>query len=167
MSEVTDTTRHHTASAVVVDPTAGKVLLIHHKLTGKMQFPGGHIDADETGDECAIREVLEETGVYAALWRSASDQTMIPGAVRHITPIMVCEFPAPADPDPAWLEPAHHHLDLLYLATADSTRPTRPQEDEVEAAAWWPITGMYAANIRPDVPVVLGIVRDLLWVGAS
>ncbi|MBT8225446.1 MAG: NUDIX domain-containing protein [Dactylosporangium sp.] len=159
---VTSASRHHTASAVVIDPTRGLVLLVAHKLTGRHQFPGGHVDPDETGDQCALREVAEETGVTATLWTAPRDRTPIPGAVRHPTPLMVCEFPAPADPDPAWNEPAHHHIDLLYLATADATTPTTIQPDEVDAAIWVPLADLTAPPVRPDVPVAARLACDLL-----
>lgn len=159
---VTEETRHFTASAAVIDPAHECVLLVEHLLTGRWQFPGGHVDADETGDEAAVREVFEETGVQATPWVSAADRVAVPGATRHITPLMVCEFPAPADPDPAWLEPAHFHIDLLYLATADSATPLVVQADEVGTAAWVPLLELGSVGVRDDVPVVARIAWGLL-----
>jgi 8-oxo-dGTP pyrophosphatase MutT (NUDIX family) len=158
---VTTKSRHFTASAVVVDPDLQLVLLTEHKLSGWLQFPGGHVDADETGDQCALREVAEETGVAATPWTSPTDQMAIPGAVRHPSPLMICEFPAPADPEPAWLEPEHHHIDLLYLATADSSAPTTAQWAEVDAVAWLPLADLDTAGVRPDVPVAARIAWNL------
>ena len=39
----------------------GKILLAHNN--GTYQFPGGHIDGDETMDSCIVREIKEETGI--------------------------------------------------------------------------------------------------------
>ncbi|WP_229405211.1 NUDIX hydrolase [Micromonospora sp. NBRC 110038] len=143
--------RHFTASAVVFDPAAGRVLLIDHKASGLRQFPGGHVDPDETGDEAAIREVREETGVAATVWTPGG--FVVPGARRtHPTPFMVAEFPAP--PKPHKGEPAHHHIDLLYLATADSTAPITTQPAEVDGAVWLPLDDLTTANVRADVPPV-------------
>lgn len=39
----------------------GKLLIAHNNNT--YQLPGGHVDDDETIDECIIREIKEETGI--------------------------------------------------------------------------------------------------------
>ena len=39
----------------------GKILLAHNNNT--YQFPGGHVDDNETADECVVREIKEETGI--------------------------------------------------------------------------------------------------------
>ena len=54
---------HIVASAYVVH--AGCVLLVHHRKLSRWLAPGGHLRPGETPDECAAREVLEETGVAA------------------------------------------------------------------------------------------------------
>ena len=158
---VTADSRHMTASAVVIDPIADRVLLERHKFTGFLQFPGGHVDPDEAPHEAAVREVLEETGVDATLWNPLAEP--IPGSVRHPVPLMVCEFPAPADPDPAWNEPEHHHIDLLYLATADSTAPTVGQPEEVDEVVWVPLAELSTTlGVRPEVPMVARFARTQL-----
>ena len=154
MRTVTSGSRHFTASAVVIDPGRRVVLLVAHRLTGFYQFPGGHVDEDESADEAALREVAEETGVDFTLWMTPADRIAVPSGTRLPTPLMVCEFPAPADRDPAWLEPAHHHIDLLYLGTADSTAAVVTQQTEVDAVIWWPLDDLDAPGVRPDVAVV-------------
>lgn len=39
----------------------GQILLAHNNNT--YQFPGGHMEDDETMDECIIREIKDETGI--------------------------------------------------------------------------------------------------------
>lgn len=39
----------------------GKVLLVHNNNT--YQFPGGHLEENETMNECIIREIEDETGI--------------------------------------------------------------------------------------------------------
>lgn len=41
----------------------GKILIVQQKKSGNYGFPKGHILPNETEEECAIREVKEETNV--------------------------------------------------------------------------------------------------------
>jgi 8-oxo-dGTP pyrophosphatase MutT (NUDIX family) len=62
-------TPHVTVATVVVDD--GKYLLVEErdKFTGEMVFnqPAGHLEANETLQQAALRETLEETGWQADL----------------------------------------------------------------------------------------------------
>ena len=49
----------------VVRDDAGRVLLIKRSDNGEWAFPAGSMELGETMRECAIREVLEETGLVA------------------------------------------------------------------------------------------------------
>lgn len=139
---VTANSRHLTASAVVIDVAADKVLLVHHNATGKWVFPGGHVDPDEAPDEAARREVLEETGVSIALIGGPDDNLSEGlGLISHPAPWRVDEHPAPAKPQRPGreAEPAHRHIDLLYIAQANSTQALSAAPAEVAAARWVPI----------------------------
>ncbi|WP_228982322.1 NUDIX hydrolase [Streptomyces sp. DH12] len=87
---------HLTASALVVDPERGRVLLtLHRKLRMWLQM-GGHCEpGDRTVAEAALREATEESGVPGL--------ALLPGGPvrldRHATPC-------------AW------HLDVQYAAVA-------------------------------------------------
>lgn len=147
---VTTETRHLTASLVVVDPDACEVLLVHHNATGTMMFPGGHIDADESPAEAAVREVLEETGIHAEIvHQTALD---LPGMVQLPTPWLTYEIPAPAKPRKG--EPAHSHIDLLFLAVASTAQQPRPLESEVARAEWIRIPQLPGLDCRAEVPTV-------------
>ena len=157
---VTADSRHFTASAVVFDPQQRTVLLVAHKATGRWQFPGGHVDPNEAAHETVLREIAEETGVTIQFW--IEERLAIPVGRWMPSPFMTCEFPAP--PKPHLGEPAHHHIDLLYLATADSTAPLVHQPEEVDAAVWRPIDAL--GDVREDVPVVVARAWPLLAGGA-
>ncbi|GHJ35845.1 NUDIX hydrolase [Streptomyces sp. TS71-3] len=86
---------HITASALVIDPDRGRVLLtLHRKLRMWLQM-GGHCEPqDGTLADAALREATEESGITGL--------TLLPGPVRldrHQTPC-------------AW------HLDVQYAALA-------------------------------------------------
>lgn len=129
---VTEHTRHTTASMVIIDPSTAQVLLVLHKATGKWVFPGGHVDENEAPHEAAIREVGEETGLTVTLM-SRGKIRRGPSAA-HPVPFDVQEFDAPAKPHKG--EPAHHHIDFLYIGFADSAQPLVRAETEVDDAQW-------------------------------
>lgn len=147
---VTEHSRHPTASMVVIDPVARRVLMVHHKATGLWVFPGGHLDPDETLAECAVREVREETGVEATIFDRSS--FTIPGAEWHPSPWITAAFPAPAKPHKG--EPAHTHIDHLFIGTADSTQPLMAAAAEVHGTRWMTAfeLGFWNRELRAEVP---------------
>ncbi|MFC4506528.1 MULTISPECIES: NUDIX hydrolase [Streptomyces] len=87
---------HITASALVIDPARGRVLLTLHKKLRMWLQMGGHCEpADETLAAAALREGTEESGIPGL--------SLLPGGPvrldRHLTPC-------------AW------HLDVQYAALA-------------------------------------------------
>ncbi|MFD0746651.1 NUDIX domain-containing protein [Phytohabitans flavus] len=96
ISDAAHSGRHLTASAVVIDPARRVVLLAVHNVTRLWQFPGGHLEPDESGDEAAIREAREETGIHATLW--TRDRLDVPAGVWQPSPIMTIQYVAPANP---------------------------------------------------------------------
>ncbi len=116
---------HFTASGFVVNADCTKVLMAHHNLYRVWAWTGGHADGDPDLLAVALREVREETGV------------------EHVRPLS----PAAASLDilPVWGHvkrgqwvPAHQHLNVTYLLTADETDPLRYREGENTGVAWLP-----------------------------
>jgi 8-oxo-dGTP pyrophosphatase MutT (NUDIX family) len=106
---------HFTASAVVVHPDSGRVLLRWHVKLGKWLQVGGHADPGET-DPLAIslREAREETGLTDLVpWPDAS--------LRHLA---ICHVPA------AGREPEHEHADLRYLLATDDPDAIRSENPD-------------------------------------
>jgi 8-oxo-dGTP diphosphatase len=52
------------ATAVALFNTRGELLLLHRRDNDKWTMPGGTLDFGESLTHCAIREVLEETGLH-------------------------------------------------------------------------------------------------------
>ena len=59
--------RHFCASVFIINPDDKKILLIMHRKNNRWTQPGGHIEDDETPEECALREAYEETGLKVRL----------------------------------------------------------------------------------------------------
>jgi 8-oxo-dGTP pyrophosphatase MutT (NUDIX family) len=96
---------HLTGSAFVISPDGGRVLLLHHRKLDRWLQPGGHADlGEQSGEDVALREVREETGLRSF--------RLHPAAPR---PLDVDVHEIPARPG----EPAHAHLDLRYLVVAE------------------------------------------------
>jgi 8-oxo-dGTP pyrophosphatase MutT (NUDIX family) len=105
---------HVTASALIVHPDSGRVLLRWHQRQQAWLQVGGHGDPGESDPpDIALREGREETGLTDLVpWPDA--------ALVHVAIV-----PVPARGD----EPAHEHADLRFvLATADpgAARPEKP-----------------------------------------
>lgn len=49
--------------AIIVNRQRAEWLMVKGRTSGRWSFPRGKADAEETGEACAVREVLEETGL--------------------------------------------------------------------------------------------------------
>jgi 8-oxo-dGTP pyrophosphatase MutT (NUDIX family) len=101
---------HITASALVVDPGRGRVLLTHHRKLRMWLQTGGHCEpGDTTLAGAALREAVEESGIAGL--------TLLPGGParldRHVTPC-------------AW------HLDVQYAALAPEGAVEAVGEESLE-----------------------------------
>ncbi|MER5512550.1 NUDIX hydrolase [Streptomyces sp. NPDC002766] len=89
---------HITASALVIDPSRGRVLLTLHKKLRMWLQMGGHCEPEDTSlDAAALREATEESGITGL--------ALLPGG-----PVRLDRHPIPA--------PCHWHLDVQYAVVA-------------------------------------------------
>lgn len=140
-------TAHLTASAAVVDGE-DRLLLVHHNRYGLWVVPGGHVEEDESPDQTAAREVLEETGIEIQIV-SATPMFNIPGQEPLPTPLVVAAIPHPGKPERG--EGPHTHIDLLYLAVI-AGGAVEALYDEVGGVVFASASDVAQMDVREDVP---------------
>ena len=103
---------------VIAKGSTPEVLLIQRgddPYKGQWAFPGGFMEMDETTEQCAIRELKEETGL------ELSELHQI-GAYSKVD-----------------RDPRGRTVTVAYLAVVDSTIAVEGQDDAAKAE-WWPLT---------------------------
>jgi 8-oxo-dGTP pyrophosphatase MutT (NUDIX family) len=103
---------HVTASALVIDPERGRVLLTLHKKLGMWLQMGGHCEPDDARlADAALREATEESGIGGL--------TLLTGG-----PVSLDRHRIPA--------PCHWHLDVQYAALAPAGAVAEISEESLD-----------------------------------
>lgn len=106
-----------TADCVVIaNEMQLKVLLVergNEPFKGCWAIPGGFMNMDETAEQCAIRELKEETGLEVEVVRQIGTYSKVDRDPRGRT------------------------ISVAYLAVIDAEEDVRGQDDAAKAA-WWP-----------------------------
>ena len=110
-----------TADCVVITKEAEpKVLLIQRggePFKGCWAFPGGFMNMDETTEQCAIRELEEETGLQVS-------NVILIGAYSKVD-----------------RDPRGRTISVAYLAIVDSPLEVTGQDDAAKAE-WWSLSAL-------------------------
>lgn len=101
---------HITGSAWVVNRTLDKTLLTHHRKLDKWLQLGGHCDGDNDVLRVALREAVEESGVY----------DIVPFS-HDIFDLDIHQIPERRTESA--VELAHLHYDVRFMLVADEAAP--------------------------------------------
>jgi 8-oxo-dGTP pyrophosphatase MutT (NUDIX family) len=106
---------HVTASALIVHPPSGRVLLRWHQRQQAWLQVGGHGDPGES-DPLAIarREAAEETGLA----------DLVPWPDERLRHLVIVSVPSGKG------EPAHEHADLRYFMATQAPDAVRAENDD-------------------------------------
>lgn len=110
-----------TADCVVIaNEMQPKVLLVergNEPFKGCWAIPGGFMNMDETAEQCAIRELKEETGLEVEVVRQIGTYSKVDRDPRGRT------------------------ISVAYLAVIDTEEDVRGQDDAAQAK-WFPISDL-------------------------
>jgi 8-oxo-dGTP pyrophosphatase MutT (NUDIX family) len=140
---------HVTASALIVHPASGRILLRWHQRQRAWLQVGGHADPGEDDPlAIALREAREETGLTDL--RQWPDR---PGpALRHLVIV-----PVPAGRG----EPAHEHADVRFVL-ATNAPDSIVAENPVAALRWLSAADAMQETTQANLRQTLGRLQRLL-----
>lgn len=143
---------HHLTASCLLLAARGStwsVALALHTASGQWRQFGGHLEpADRTLRDAAVRELMEESSLDAEA----------AGAWVSSTPIAIREFSVGT-------ASCQTHLDVLFAATADSTRPLATADGGITDAEWWNADDLpsgAASDLTRDLPLLLRRVERLM-----
>ena len=151
--------KHATSSVFVFCEVDGvwRLGLIEHPRLGRHMIVGGHVEADETQEEAALRETAEESGLAVRLL--AGPSPLLPPGYPHervAAPWWITEVAVPADNH---LSQPHVHVDHQYVAVADSPVPRgRP----AHPFAWFGVDELDEVEMFADTRMLAGALFPLI-----
>jgi len=115
--------------------------------------PGGHVDENETPEETAQRECREETGLDVEIIGNAQEDLFAanPHEGKMLKkPIALLHEHIPANEERG--QPAHIHMDFLYLARPlDETQTLTLLEEEGTELRWFTREEIEALDVSTEI----------------
>ncbi|HET7653710.1 MAG TPA: NUDIX hydrolase [Acidimicrobiales bacterium] len=135
---------HLTASALVVDATGDRALLMHHRKLDKWLQMGGHAEGDADLAAVALKEAFEESGIDGLTL--ANRGTPVDLDVHEVRPPH---------------EPPHLHLDVRFVAVAPAGC-VATGNDESHEVRWVDLDDLARTHDEPGMRRLAAAARSLL-----
>ncbi|MBI4857233.1 MAG: NUDIX hydrolase [Acetobacterium woodii] len=132
---------HLTSSALILNESMDKLLMIYHNIYQSWSWTGGHADGEMDLLQVAIKEALEETGLGKI--KAISDK-IVSLDILPVFSHLKNNLPVSA----------HLHLSVAYLLQASENESITIKPDENSGVKWIPIRELPDYVSEPHMQVV-------------
>lgn len=121
-----NTLQHVTSSAIILNFTLDRILMVYHNLYRSWSWTGGHADGEDDLLSVALREAREETGLSDPMPLGSQMLTL------NILPVW-------GHIKKGRYLSSHLHLNAAFVLLADEQAPIRAKRDENSGVQWFPV----------------------------